>query len=126
MLKRNHLAIGFVFLLMFTFGYSSPEKGEAEVLGNSDYDSLVGLFKEFLELQKPKVNNGVPDYTPAAMKKQSSGLKKFQSRLAAIDPIGWPVSMAWCSCRREWTKAVRCWPTARCGVGTTSATWRVV
>ncbi len=92
MLKRNHLAIASIFLLMFTFGYSSPEKDEAGVVGSSDYDNLVSLFKEFRELDKPKVTNGVPDYTPAAMKEQRRGLKKFQKRLAAMDISGWPVS----------------------------------
>ncbi len=62
------------------------------MVGSSDHADLVGLFKEFREFDKPKVTNGVPDYTAAVMEKQYGELKTFQSRLAAIDPSGWPVS----------------------------------
>ena len=36
---------------------------------SSDYVDLVNLFNEFREYVKPKVTNGVPDYTAAAMEK---------------------------------------------------------
>ncbi len=35
--------------------------------GNSDYDDRVGLFHEFREFQQPTVNDGVPDFSVAAM-----------------------------------------------------------
>ena len=35
--------------------------------------------------------NGAPDYTAATIAARSVTLKTFQSRLAAIDPDGWPV-----------------------------------
>ncbi len=58
----------------------------------NDYDSLIALFREFRELAPPRVEDGVPDYTPAAMTERAALLKGFQQRLAAIDDSQWPVS----------------------------------
>jgi len=55
------------------------------------YEDLVGLFKEWREFQKPKMVDGVPDYSAAAMKAQREGLEPFRARLAAIDPQSWPL-----------------------------------
>jgi uncharacterized protein (DUF885 family) len=62
------------------------------VVAIGDYNDLASLFKEFREFQNPQVINGVPDYSAAAIAEQLRGLKKFQSRLAAIDAGNWPVS----------------------------------
>ncbi len=59
---------------------------------NPGYTELVSLFKEFREFVEPKLTDGIPDYTEAAMKKQSDSLKNFQDRLAGIDISAWPVS----------------------------------
>src|SRR3954467_9663505 len=52
---------------------------------------LLALFGEWRAFQKPKVVDGVPDYTPAAMARQHAELKAWQKRLAALDPQAWPV-----------------------------------
>jgi hypothetical protein len=52
------------------------------------YEELAALFKEWREFQKPRVVDGVPDYTPAAMAAQKARLPEFQRRLQAIDPRG--------------------------------------
>src|SRR5436190_4187824 len=52
---------------------------------------LVALFGEWREFQKPKVVDGVPDYTAAAMARQQRGLADFQRRLKALDPRSWTV-----------------------------------
>ena len=59
---------------------------------SSRYEDLVALCREFRAFQAPRVANGVPDYTPAAMAGQKRRLPDFQARLAAIDPSAWPVS----------------------------------
>src|SRR5688572_8349460 len=56
------------------------------------YQDLVVLFREWREFQKPKIVDGVPDYSPAAMAAQRQRLPEFQRRLQAIDPKGWPVA----------------------------------
>jgi hypothetical protein len=56
------------------------------------FDRLLALFAEWRAFQKPRVVDGVPDYTPAAMAEQARRLPELEARLAAIDTAGWPVS----------------------------------
>jgi hypothetical protein len=58
----------------------------------SSYADLVSLFADWRAFQKPKVVDGVPDYTAAAMAAQQRDLAAYQRRLAAIKTDGWPVS----------------------------------
>jgi hypothetical protein len=59
---------------------------------STHYEDLVSLFGEWRSFQRPKLVDGVPDYTAAAMAAQQRELVIWQRRLAAIDPSGWPVS----------------------------------
>ena len=58
----------------------------------SRYEDLVSLFADWRLFQKPKLVDGVPDYTAAAMATQKRELKSYQRRLAAIDSSRWPVA----------------------------------
>ena len=58
----------------------------------SRYEDLVSFFPEWRAFQKPKLVNGVPDYSAAAMAAQHKELATYRRRLAAIDPSGWPVA----------------------------------
>ena len=58
----------------------------------SDYSELVKLFADWRAFQKPKLVDGVPQYTADAMAAQRRELPSFQQRLQAIDPGGWPVN----------------------------------
>jgi len=59
---------------------------------NGDYAELTGLFKDFREFQsRGDAGEALADMD-TAMKKKYRELKTFQSRLAAIDSIHWPVS----------------------------------
>jgi hypothetical protein len=60
--------------------------------GGRGYEDLVALFKDWRDFQKPRIVDGVPDYTPAAMAAQRGGRAEFHRRLHAIDPQGWPVA----------------------------------
>jgi uncharacterized protein (DUF885 family) len=55
------------------------------------YDDLTSLFTAWRAFQKPKIVDGVPDYTVNAMAAQQREIAAYQGRLAAIDPSGWPV-----------------------------------
>ncbi len=55
----------------------------------TSYQDLVALFTEWREFQRPKLVDGVPDYTAAAMAAQHAALPALQRRLAAIDTAGW-------------------------------------
>jgi len=55
------------------------------------YEDLVILFSEWRAFQRPKLIDGAPDYTAAAMDRQRQELPAFQRRLTAIDSTGWTI-----------------------------------
>lgn len=55
------------------------------------YHDLVTLFGEWRAFQKPKMIDGVPDYSVAAMAAQHRELPAWQKRLSALDPSSWSV-----------------------------------
>jgi hypothetical protein len=55
------------------------------------YEDLVTFFGEWRAFQAPKLVDGVPDYSASAMAEQHRRLAEYRTRLAAIDPTGWPV-----------------------------------
>ena len=75
-------------LLAAIFGGAStsppPEK-------SGRYEELVALFREWRAFQRPRLADGVPDYTAPAMERQHRELTRYRERLAAIEPSGWPV-----------------------------------
>lgn len=93
MKKNTGLAIFSVLIILNLFSSCSSETrpDAAAPAAVAGYDDLLTLFREWREFQKPEMTGGVPDYSPAAMKEQSTGLEKLKSRLAAIDPLSWPI-----------------------------------
>jgi hypothetical protein len=67
------------------------------------YENLVGLFQEWRAFQRPKLVNGVPDYTAAAMAAQQRALPAYQRRLSLIDTTSWsiPQKVDWHIVRAE-------------------------
>lgn len=55
------------------------------------YQDLLKLFDAFVTFERPQTKSGAPDYSAASIAARRVTLKTFQSRLAAIDPKGWPV-----------------------------------
>jgi len=55
------------------------------------YRDLVTLHEEFRAFVPPRVVDGVPDHTPAAMQAQHAALSEFMARLEAIDDSAWPI-----------------------------------
>lgn len=54
-------------------------------------DDLARFFAEWREFQKPKLVDGVPDYSAMAMTLQARAATSFRRRLAAFDTTGWSV-----------------------------------
>ena len=55
------------------------------------YGTLLTLFEEWRQFAAPRIENGVPDYTAAAMASQQRELAAYHQRLDAIDTAAWPV-----------------------------------
>jgi len=85
-----------IIMLVLSFvlagcGAKEPPAGTQGAVKSASYDDLLALWRQFRDAQKPKVVDGVPDYTVPAMAFQKPLAKEFLARLAAIDPAGWPV-----------------------------------
>jgi len=59
---------------------------------NGSPDDLVSLFNDWRAFQKPKLIDGVPDYTANAMAAQQRELAAYRRRLAGINTSGWTVA----------------------------------
>lgn len=80
-------------LLVATIFTGSGTQGSArEVARSTRYQDLLSLFSEWRDFQKPRIVDGVPDYSAAAMAAQHRNLAAFERRLADIDPGAWPIS----------------------------------
>ena len=91
MFKRNRIAAALMVVVAaasLSCVAASEKSGAPE---STSYDDLLGLFHEFREFQQPLATDGVQDYSAAAMEQQYAELKTYQSRLATIDPSGWPI-----------------------------------
>jgi hypothetical protein len=66
--------------------------GSRTAARSDSYGDLVSLFADWRAFQRPKLVDGVPDYTAPAMAAQHRELAGYRQRLAAIDPGGWPVN----------------------------------
>ena len=74
MSKKNFVFVTFLFTVFFLFACTPAENETAEVTSSSDYEDLVSLFEEFREFHKPKMINGIPDYSAASMEEKKFGL----------------------------------------------------
>src|SRR6266542_624771 len=70
---------------------------------NTLYEDLLSFFRDWRSFQKPRLVDGVPDYSAGAMAVQQRGLASWRQRLAATDPSGWTVArqVDYCVVRAE-------------------------
>ena len=83
-------------LLIIPFTVMSHQK-------RSSFDDLTKLFAEWRAFQRPKLIDGVPDYSAGAMSAQHRELSAFKRRLADIDIGAWsiPQQVDWHVVRAE-------------------------
>ena len=91
-MPRPSLGVTTAFLILAAAPSGAATDAPTAAPRSTRYEDLVSLFSDWRAFQKPKVVDGVPDYTPAAMAAQKRDLASYQRRLAAIDPSGWPIS----------------------------------
>lgn len=59
----------------------------------ASYQQLLTLFAEWRAFeQPPRLDGGVPDYSPATSERRLAELAKLQARLKAIDQSGWTIA----------------------------------
>jgi hypothetical protein len=56
------------------------------------YSQLLTLFEEWRAFEEPpRLDGGIPDYSPATNARRLDALRQLQARLGAIDASGWPI-----------------------------------
>jgi hypothetical protein len=86
MMKKLIMATAVIFI-----GSCNAPQNKPPQKPNS-YQQLVEFFFQWREFEKPPMKDGVPDYSPDAMKVQHHELKQWQQRLHNFDTTGWPVA----------------------------------
>jgi len=81
-------AIAFsVLILLLGCTQQQPQQQQSP----KSYSQLVAFFHQWRQFQSPKMKDGVPDYSVAAMKQQHAELAHWQKQLNAFDTAGWPI-----------------------------------
>ncbi len=59
----------------------------------STHAQLIALFQQWCVFEEPpRVDGGVPDYSPATNTRRLTELRRLQARLGAMEIAGWPIS----------------------------------
>ena len=66
-----------------------PARATPRSGARSSYQQLVQLFHDWRVFEQPRMQNGVPDYSAAAMRAQYAALAGYQRRLASVEPTDW-------------------------------------
>jgi hypothetical protein len=76
-----------LIILLFAFSTLSG----ANIHTSDNHESLVALFKEWREFERPPMLYGAPDYTKKTFAKRYKSFKKYRQRLDDIDHSKWPI-----------------------------------
>ncbi len=87
-----YLITGCLLAVTVFTGVSRTHGGTPVGSRSTRYEDLLSLFNEWRDFQKPRIVDGVPDYSEPAMAAQQRNLAAYQRRLAEIDPGAWPIS----------------------------------
>jgi hypothetical protein len=90
-LRRVTTDIAALAVVVLAASCGTPPAATPAAAKSTRYEDLTTLFSEWRSFQQPKRVDGAPDYSAAAMATQARDLGGFVSRLAAIDPTGWPI-----------------------------------
>ena len=88
---RLKTIIGLWVCLCFLSSFCSGGMDNDKAANSTDYQGLIRLFKEFRDYQKPRIVEGIPDYTKEAMEEQYARLPEFRQKLSLIDPSDWTI-----------------------------------
>lgn len=86
-MHRPHVAVRLAILVLGLVAASCT--GRPDLPRGQSHEDLLAFFHEWRVFQKPKVVDGVPDYSARALAVQQNGLAGYQQRLAAFDTSGW-------------------------------------
>lgn len=89
---RNNTTGCRVVILLMTFiclfGHGLIVQGQPQLVSRVD---LTEIFFAIRDLRQPRLIDGIPDFSAAAVEVQKAGLAKLRTRFAEFDPSGWSV-----------------------------------
>lgn len=85
-LVRCRYPVLFVAVLVTT-GSAIP----AVASENASRDDLTAIFLAVRDLREPRLIDGIPDYSAAAIEAQKARLRELRSSFDALEPSKWPV-----------------------------------
>lgn len=83
---KNLFSLSILILLL------SCQPQQESAIVTSDYQDLVGLFKEWRTFETPPLREGAPDYSASTFEKRLPAFKKLQQRLLAMDTTDWLIT----------------------------------
>ncbi|MCK5148525.1 DUF885 family protein [bacterium] len=63
-----------------------------KITPSTEYTDLITLSDDWQQFEKPSLNNGMPDYSQEAMRRQKNAIPLFEKRLKAIYTGQWPIT----------------------------------
>ncbi len=79
-------------LLLFIVCLCLADPTSPAVAQAASRPELTEIFATVRELRQPKLVDGIPDYSAAAVDEQKTRLADLKRRFDRIDPAGWPVA----------------------------------
>ena len=83
------MTVKLAYVGMLALATACSSRSETHTTQRTRYADLVALFHDWRAFEQPKIVDGVPDYSVAAMTAQHAALAGYQRRLAAMDTTGW-------------------------------------
>ncbi|MGB5554305.1 MAG: hypothetical protein WBM83_06575 [Flavobacteriaceae bacterium] len=82
----------FIAIVTFVLSTTPQLQAQQSATGNNEpYQNLVQLFETWRQFENPPLLEGAPDYTAASFEKRWPDFKALQTKLMAIDTVGWPI-----------------------------------
>ena len=69
-----------------------PNTSVINIAQDQGYATLVKLFQQWRNFERPAMKGNVPDYSASAMATKAATFPQLRRQLDAIDPKGWPIA----------------------------------
>src|SRR6188768_1055578 len=80
-----------IFLTLLAVTLTLPQSGPEARQAEAARPDLVSIFEDVRKLREPRIVDGIPDYSAAAVETQKQEFRALRSRFDALDPTSWPV-----------------------------------